>query len=94
MKSNAMTGLLVGLLFVSAFACVVQVLRVTFARRDLRRTQAQVLQINARMTVAQSLLNDTVEYSKRNPAINPLLESLKLKTNSDPATIKPGPAAK
>jgi hypothetical protein len=81
MRNNSFTALLVGLLFVSAVAAAVQVLRLSVATRDLRRIQPRVIEIQSHLNVAQALLNDTLEYSKHNPAIDPLLQSMKIKTN-------------
>lgn len=80
---------MVGLLFISAIAAAVQVLRLSFATRDLRRLQPRIIEINAHLNVAQALLNDTLEYSKRNPAIDPLLQSMNLKTNAAPGAASP-----
>ena len=82
MRNNSFTALLVGLLLVSALAAAVQVLRITFATRDLRRIQPRIMEINGHLNVARALLNDTLEYSKHNPAIDPLLQSMNFKTNS------------
>ena len=89
MRNNSFTALLVGLLFASAVAAAVQVLRLSFATRDLRRIQPRVAEINSHLNVAQALLNDTLEYSKHNPAIAPLLYSMNFKTNT--AAGAPGP---
>jgi len=89
MRNNSFTALLVGLLFASAVAAAVQVLRLSFATRDLRRVQPRVVEINRHLIVEQALFNDTLEYSKHNPAIDSLLQSMNFKTN--PATGAPGP---
>ena len=86
--------MLVGLLFVSALAATVQVLRLAFATRDLRRIQPRVIEINSHLNVAQALLNDTLEYSKHNPAIDPLLQSMNFKTNSAAGGASPKSASK
>jgi len=44
------------------------------------------VEMNTRLNFAQALLNDTLEYSKRNPAIDPLLQSMNLKPG---ATLNP-----
>ena len=82
MRKYSFAALLVGLLFISAAATAVQVLRLAFATRDMRRLQPRIIEINARLNLAQALLNDTLEYSKRNPAIDPLLQAMNFKTNS------------
>ena len=89
MRNNSYTALLVGLLFISAVAAAVQVLRLSFAMRDLRRIQPRIMEINANLSLTQALLNDTLEYSKRNPAIDPLLQSLNFKTNSVAGAASP-----
>ncbi len=81
--------MLVGLLFVSALAAAVQVLRLASATRDLRRIQPRIIEMNGNLNVAQALLNDTLEYSKHNPAIDPLLQSMNFKTNSVAGAASP-----
>jgi len=82
MKSGSFTTVLAGVLVVAAFAAAWQVSRLYFATRQLRGLQPSVMDANNRLNFAQALLNDTLEYSKRNPAIDPLLISLNFKTNS------------
>ena len=82
MKNSPFAAILVALLFVSAALASVFALRYAFGTRDLRQMQSRVVAINNSMAFAQSLLNDTLEYSRRNPAIDPLLQSLNMKTNS------------
>ena len=94
MRNKSFTALLVGLLFASAVAAAVQVLRLSFATRDLRRIQPRVVEINSHLNVAQALLNDTLEYSKHNPAIDPLLHSMNFKTNSAAGSSSPKPVSK
>ena len=94
MRNNSFTALLVGLLLVSALAAAVQVLRITFATRDLRRLQPRLVEMNVHWNLAQALLNDTLEYSKRNPAIDPLLQSMNFKTNSASGAAGPPSVAK
>jgi hypothetical protein len=94
MRKNRFTAMLVGLLFASALAAAVQVVRVSFATRDLRRIQPRIMEINAHWNLLQALLNDTLEYSKRNPAIDPLLQSMNLKTNSAAGPANPPSVAK
>ena len=47
--------------------------------RELRSLQAQANMINNNRTVINALANDTIEYSKKNPDIDPILESVGLK---------------
>jgi hypothetical protein len=81
MKNVAPTVLVV-CLFISAALNGYYAVRFVVLTRDVRSVQSKVVAINNQLAVAQSLLNDTLEYSKRNPAIDPLLISLNMKTNS------------
>jgi len=93
MRKYSFTALLVGLLFVSAVVAAVQVLRLSFATRDLRRIQPRIVEINGHLNLAQALLQDTLEYSKRNPAIDPLLQHFELKGKPGKPANPPAPAA-
>lgn len=59
--------------------------------RELRTLETQSALINNNRAVINALLNDTIEYSKRNPAIVPILESVGWKptANTAPAPNKP-----
>ncbi len=93
MKNNPFAATLVCLLFISAAISATFAIRYGFWTRDARRLQPRVMAINNTLALAQSLLNDTLEYSKHNPAIDPLLQSLNMKTNPVPgAAASPPPA--
>jgi len=93
LKKDSVAAFLVGTMFVCASASVVLAANYWFSTRTLRRLQPQAIACQARLNVAQALLNDALEYSKRNPALDPLLQSLNVKTNAapGPATAKPMP---
>lgn len=91
MSKNQFAIGLVALLFLSAAITAALSLTYAVSTRNLRRAQIQIATMNNRLNLAQALLNDTVEYGKRNPAIDPLLQSLNLKTN--PASAS-GPVAR
>ena len=80
MKNSWFTGALAGVLVVAAFAAALLVARVFLTTRQLRSLQPMLVEVNNRLNFAQALLNETLEYSKRNPAIDPLLVSLNFKT--------------
>ena len=50
--------------------------------RKLQRMQMQVVYINRQRPSLQALAAETVEYSKRNPAIDPILQSIGFKPRS------------
>jgi hypothetical protein len=86
MRNNWFAALLVAMLFLSAAVAVRFAIMYAFSTRALRSPQPQMMMYQARLNLAQALLNDTLEYSKHNPAIDPLLHSLHIKTNSAPAS--------
>jgi hypothetical protein len=90
MSRNPFAAVLVALLFVNAAVASAFGLVYAFSTRDLRKVQPQAAEIQSRLNVAQALLNDTLEYSRRNPAIDPLLQSLNFKTNA-PGAPQPSP---
>ena len=60
--------------------------------RELRGLQAQLTFIANRRAASQALVGEAVEYSKRNPAIIPLLESfgIQFQNPAPAAAAKPG----
>ena len=54
--------------------------------------QMQVLSINRQRPLLQSLASDTLEYSKHNPAIDPVLQAIGFKPRSQ--TVPPKTGAK
>jgi len=59
--------------------------------KRLQPLQADVLMINRSQGALQGLLGEAVEYSKRDPSIEPLLQSMgiRARTNAPPAPAKP-----
>lgn len=68
-----------GLLFISALLSAVYAILFFKASGDLRALQSQAASIENNRNVTRALAADAIEYSKRNPAINPLLQSFELK---------------
>jgi len=62
--------------------------------RELRTLQSQTAFINNNRTLVNSLANDAVEYSKKNPAIDPILESVGIKPAKSAPTAAGRSAAK
>jgi len=86
MSRNQIAIGLVAILFVSVLANALFCWRYAGLTRDLHLAQVRIAAMNGRLNLAQALLNDTIEYSRRNPAVDPLLRSLNLKTNSAPVS--------
>jgi hypothetical protein len=85
-KSPATTFLLVLLVassLISVLFCGLYI-RNAMRLRDLQRNMASV---QAYRAVFVSLINDTVEYSKRNQAIDPILEAAGFKPSKTAAAV-------
>jgi hypothetical protein len=92
-KSPAMTALLV-LLVVSALCSVAfcgLYVRDAMRLRDLQRSTSMVQAYRSSML---SLISDTLEYSKRNPSIDPILEAAGFKPKPGGAAVTNKPAGK
>jgi hypothetical protein len=86
MKNTPLTTMLLGVLTLSALASVVLCWLHISNTRELRSLQAQAAQINSNRAMINALVNESVEYSKTHPAIEPILESVGL-------NLKPGKSA-
>jgi hypothetical protein len=91
MKNNPLTTVLLGVLTVSALASVVLCYLFVTNTRQKNSLQSQANFIVYNRNFVGALVNDTLEYSKKNPDIDPLLESLRLKPgkSASAATNKP-----
>ena len=94
MKNNPLTTVLLGVLTVSTLLSVGFCWRYISNTRELRSLQTQANLINNNRTMITALANDTVEYSKKNPAIDPILESVNLKPGKSAPTATNKPATK
>lgn len=86
MKRDSTTMLLqlaiVASLIASVFFCIQYINR----SRTLRSLNGQVTAINNHRALIQAFANECLAYSEKNPAINPVLESVGLKKNAPQAT--------
>lgn len=90
MKSNLANMVLTVLLAVSLLLSVVFCLQFMFRIREYRSITGQISGINAYRTSVQQLAAECLQYSEKNSAINPLLESVGLKPKTAPAGTRPG----
>jgi hypothetical protein len=91
MKNNQLTTILLGLLTLSALASVVMCWLYISNTRQRNGLQAQANMVINNRNVMTALVNDTLEYSKTHPAIDPVLESLRIKASKSASTTnKPG----
>ncbi len=93
-KKNPMLLAMIGLL---GFAAVIAGLLAFFwgtNMREFRRLQAQANYINTQRARAQAVLNEAMEYSKKNPAIDPILQSIGAKPRPNMPAPSVTPPAK
>jgi len=90
MKSNLANMVLTVLLAISLLLSVVFCLQFMFRVREYRSISGQINGINTYRGGIQALANECLQYSEKNPAINPLLETVGLKPKSAVAGSKPG----
>jgi hypothetical protein len=94
MKKSSTTTVLLVILVISSLLsvlCCGLYIRSTMRLRDLQRTYAAQQQYR---NFFLALMRDSIEYSKKNPAIDPLLEAANLKPKSNAAATANKPASK
>ena len=89
-----MTTVLLGVLTLSALASVVLCLLFTTNTRQKNLLQSQATSIINKRTIINALVNDAMEYSKKNQAIDPILESVGLKPGKSTSSATSKPATK
>lgn len=92
MDQKLVTASLIGLLFLNAICAGTFALLFVRGMRDVRQLQGQAANINNLRNRAQGVLNEALEYSKRNPAIDPILQSVGAKPRPAGTGAATGPA--
>jgi hypothetical protein len=82
MPKSLFHSVLVGLLFLCGIATCILALVYVRSVGEMRKLQSQVNVITTQQNVVRTLVAETVEYSKKNPAIDPLLQSVGAKTKT------------
>ena len=90
MNKNALTAVLLAAILISSLASIGFCWAYISEARDLRNLQGQVVTIQNKRAFVAALANEALEYSKRDPRIDPILESAGVK----PKTNSPAPANK
>ncbi len=88
MKKNPLAAILVGLLFISSISSALMAAYYFSTVRSVRTMQGQMNAMNLQRSRIQALAQEAYEYSKRNPAIDPILREFGAKPK-DEATAKP-----
>jgi hypothetical protein len=91
MYKSPLPTILLCVLALSVVASVVFCYRYVDAARELRGYKQQVSNINTKEGWMNAVVPELVEYSKRNPQIDPILETIGIR---NPATATNKPSAK
>ncbi len=92
MKNNQLISMLVGILFITTGMAGFLVFQYHSAHTKFQEIQAE---FNNTRALVQAISADAVEYSKKNPAIDPLLKTFNLMPgNPAPAAPSGKPATK
>ncbi len=89
MKNSPLMTVLLVLVTLSALTSVVVCFLYIANARELRSLQGQVIAVQTSRAALASLVNDAVDYSKRNQAIDPILETAGVKPKAGGATNRP-----
>jgi YD repeat-containing protein len=89
MKSNGTTTILNWALAVVVVALAIFAVQYYFKTREVRSLQTMMATYQNRQAILNNLIAECLEYSKRNPAIDPILEANHLKGQTAPAGTKP-----
>jgi hypothetical protein len=93
MKRNPTTALLMAALFVLAAATALLSYQYVRTVGRVQRLTYQRMMVSRQVNLFESLLKETLEYGKTNPAIDPIFQSIGLKVNRSPAPRPTAPAA-
>jgi hypothetical protein len=90
MKNSPFNAIFLAAVVVSSLFSVWLCYTVISRTRELRELQTTAAVVNHNQQQLTALANDALEYSKKNPAIEPLLQSIGLKPNANASnTNKP-----
>ncbi|MBP9903661.1 MAG: hypothetical protein V9H26_21535 [Verrucomicrobiota bacterium] len=90
MKSNGNTTILNWALAIAVVGVGVGAMQYYFKTREARSLQSQMLNYQNKQAFLNNLIADTMQYSKSNPSIDPILEAIGAKPGKNaPAASKP-----
>jgi hypothetical protein len=95
MKNSPLAPLLAGVLLLIGLMTALITVRYYFSLKEFQKLQIEYARITNKRNAVQALANEAVEYSKSNPAIDPILFEFDLKPKpgagaTTPATPKAG----
>jgi hypothetical protein len=86
MRSNQFAVVLAGLLAISTLVTAWLTLYYFRSVRKIAASQPQVIEVSKSRDLINHLIADTMEYSKQNKEIDPLLQGMGLKASSKVST--------
>jgi len=89
MEKNTTALILVGLLVIGSLCTAALAFLTVRATGELRGLQMQITSINNNQNIARAVANEAVEYSKRNPSIDLIVQTYGIKPK--PAPTNPPP---
>lgn len=89
MKTESVSALLVLLLFLSALVAVWLSARWFFSVKEVQELQAEQVRINNTRAAAQALANDTIQYARKNPAMEGVLAEFNVRPATNQAPVSP-----
>jgi len=91
MKKQPLILTLMVVLFINAVATPILSYRFIQITRELNRLKSQYNAVNGNTQLLQQMLSESIEYSKKNPALDPVLERIgvKAKPTTPVTTTKP-----
>lgn len=94
MKSNGTTTILNWALAIAVIGVGILAMNNFFKTKEVRSLQSQMLNYQNTQAVLNSLIADTMQYSQRNPSIDPILEAIGAKPGKNAPAAAPKPAGK
>lgn len=91
MKSNGTNSILNWALAIAVIGVGLGAMQYYFKTRESRSLQSQIMSYQNTQALLNSLVADSLQYSQRNPSIDPILEAIGAKPgkNAPAATTKP-----
>lgn len=94
MKSIGTTTILNWALAIAVVGVGLGGMQYYFKTREVRTLQAQIMNYQNKQAIMNNLIAETMQYSQRNPAIDPILEAIGAKPGKNVPTTATKPAGK
>ncbi len=94
MKSNGITTILNWALAIAVVGVGLGALQYFFKTREARSLQSQMAIFQNKQAIMNNLIAEAMQYSQRNPSIDPILEAIGAKPAKNAPTTATKPAGK